>query len=557
MKKILIVSFLMLSLMGFSQSETNIEEQENEILKNTVRVRIDPNIINLGSGEALPPVDTTGINETPEPPEPPDPNLRRLIFFIHGLGGTDESWLKTAEAIQNPFKTGQNFTARLCSSVRIDYSNNVYDLFTAADAVKLQISQASSNLLYNAGGPNSGYDPNTLRNFVIAHSQGGLVSRTMLYKDFVNLNAVNSLPLFGYGGLVTVASPLQGARIINNKDALYDLSLTACKKLSKPFLLQSASNPLIVNTILNILGKEKLDNFCNLSVFSAMPELMKDIDGPIINDYKVGAPFINTLNSSVSLPGYNEMYKIAFYGVEPNQNLMWRTMNWFIKSPNMANTWEANDDYEFLQTMIIPSTLNFLASSVSYKQNALNAFNSFQNLAAMSAICHTMIPVALYYFLMYSQYENISQAYKEGYEWFEDAPGRWEAIIGSREYVRDVNSYFTCNCAGPLLSKKTGIVNNPNDCQAFCYPYQVENIVGPTHTYVLYIKDSDGVALAESAKNLPGATHIPIKLEGVQLSLTVFTGSSHMQIRNDEAMREKLTNLLNGQYGFYFETYPQ
>ncbi|MFW6020173.1 MAG: hypothetical protein ACOCPM_06290 [Bacteroidales bacterium] len=44
--------------------------------------------------------------------------------------------------------------------------------------------------------------------------------------------------------------------------------------------------------------------------------------------------------------------------------------------------------------------------------------------------------------------------------------------------------------------------------------------------------------LSESAKNLPGATNKPVKVDGIDDGINSPTGSSLMQIRNDHGIRD-------------------
>jgi hypothetical protein len=60
--------------------------------------------------------------------------------------------------------------------------------------------------------------------------------------------------------------------------------------------------------------------------------------------------------------------------------------------------------------------------------------------------------------------------------------------------------------------------------------------------------------LRESAENLPGATHMPVI--GNQILLDNNAGSSHMQVRNDEGLKQFLYSLFEGEMGMFFETAP-
>lgn len=83
MKYILTFTFLLISYLASSQVEL---APENEILKNTKIIKIDRTSTFI-------PTPVMEIN-VPAPQEYKETDLSRLIFFVHGLGGTDESWKK-------------------------------------------------------------------------------------------------------------------------------------------------------------------------------------------------------------------------------------------------------------------------------------------------------------------------------------------------------------------------------------------------------------------------------------------------------------------------------
>jgi hypothetical protein len=76
-----------------------------------------------------------------------------------------------------------------------------------------------------------------------------------------------------------------------------------------------------------------------------------------------------------------------------------------------------------------------------------------------------------------------------------------------------------------------------------CNIYSYESTV---YTYQWTSKPSDGVVLAESAMDVNGDN----ETYGPQLLLS----SSHMQARNNDAIRDKLTQLYDGAFGMFFYT---
>ena len=68
------------------------------------------------------------------------------------------------------------------------------------------------------------------------------------------------------------------------------------------------------------------------------------------------------------------------------------------------------------------------------------------------------------------------------------------------------------------------------------------------------VKESDGIVLAESAMDLPCRTHKEVRIYPNEGKNVTNKGSSHMQVRNDEGIKEHLFNLFEGDYGKFFET---
>ena len=147
-------------------------------------------------------------------------------------------------------------------------------------------------------------------------------------------------------------------------------------------------------------------------------------------------------------------------------------------------------------------------------------------------------------------YSKNFQAWSKGVNWFNNANSQWETIIGAREYTSTTQDFWTCFCRKQnMFNPNMSItVTNPADCA-------LQGCVVSSHYQVVTIntiyKPSDGVVLNESAMNLPGYSHPPVKIKENENG---HTGSSHMQIRNDVGLKIALIHLLNGGYGPFFET---
>ena len=89
-------------------------------------------------------------------------------------------------------------------------------------------------------------------------------------------------------------------------------------------------------------------------------------------------------------------------------------------------------------------------------------------------------------------------------------------------------------------------VDDPSECQDYSVGGQHFDCTASTEIeYVVETLSlpSDGVVLAESAMDYPGAGHVD-----------VMPASNHMQMRNDSNTKAKLLKLFDEEFGVYFFT---
>jgi pimeloyl-ACP methyl ester carboxylesterase len=524
MKKIIIIiGIILLGSIAFSQNESGIEENENEILRNTKIIRIPPDIQYLSDDNAPAPFITTQIKAEDE--------LKRLIFLVHGLGGSAESWSRVAEALENKNVNVPDFHARYCKTLRPDYSLGVTTMYLASKDLREFIETKSD---YYNNKPD--FNPNKDRNFIIAHSQGGIVTRAMLHYDILN----NVAP-YGYGGFVTVATPNHGAEIIKNKPELYAFADNACVSLlAGP---KQENIPFAADLLIKHFAKEIIDTVCQSIVYDLMPVFFKDINSTITEEYKEGAPFLTQMDNTASNSMiYKNMPKVAFYGVEPNPYLLWRTMNWFVKSPNEEYFWEANDDKKLLVEEVTPRYLDYKAHHVANSNKVKRLNDDITTYWLFGGI-----PGVITNLYLTKKYVKRKNAWAKGIDWFHEADNVWGAIVGQKQFNQSQTMY-NCQCG----NSTSFVTPDPIACNVLCNG----NLVGITQvtTYYTIVRNTDGVVSEYSGKGLQWPSRQAVILDGILDNLTLPTGSSHMQIRNDDALKRHLEKLLNGDYGNYFYT---
>jgi len=500
MKKILVIAVLTSLTVGvYAQCDSMVI---------VVGMEIDPHLKK--------PFDPSDFTVVPTDDPAPDTNIRR-IYFIHGLGGDATAWEKVAEACDT--KLGiKDFPARKCFTARPEYSSNSRgSLNTAAKYIRGEMSKTAADDSLTHGMPPS-------QSIIIAHSQGGLVARQLMHLDLVA--ETWALPKHGmsYGGVVMVASPLQGAKILANRDYIFTMVNNGCKQLARGWSREIKDLPL-VGKWLSGMFDNLTKTVCNVATNNIMPMFFKEYYDGITNDYNPsmakGINTINMLNQDNSTDAYCKLPKMAFYAVEPQDNIFWRTLNYMYYNPNGNNGKDgpdfehfgANDDWYF------------------YKNEAKPIINLYKVITeAYQAEYERLWEKYFKYGCIYEKrMENAREhyfAWGAGYDWIKNINTNWEIIIGARE------------------------------CEKMPYP---SNPTHPQPKWKCDLKhENDGVVLAESAADLPCATHKPVRIYPKEFETNaVNRGSSHMQVRNDEGLKEHLNKLLNGDYGKWFRTVEQ
>ncbi len=462
----------------------------------------------------------------------------RIVFWLHGLGGDNAAFSRVATATTfNTSTLVPAYPPRKIWSEQLGYEQQTYNLDNAAAYIHTKIAAAD--------GINSTFGLTTKsNNFIIAHSQGGLVARSV-----DRLYTLNPWLERRINGIVTFGSAHQGAQIINSRannlfpgfidDACNDLTIGPIQEgINQNFLLRwfiSASN---VQNVLQPL--------CTV-LSGTVPLAFTDFSQPISNDYMVGAPALADLNNFQS-----SVNKVAFYGIEDEQTQVWRVLTSLKNKPNNYPAFEADDDTELL-TAANENLLKY-QTKVTYWQNQYN------NLA--SAYCNWWTWLISPTFCVVNDATvnnrrdgalNTRNAWQQGVNWWVTGNDRFRLLTGALSYQPVTTISYECECHeydyyGNPIDTWITHAPTPSDCQLMntwngtvsCYS------TGNTVTYDAYelvSKPSDGIVLAESASNFPGCNYTKEMI-----------GSNHQQMRNDNNTKQRLLELFRGDYGFYFKT---
>lgn len=510
-----------------SSPPSNFDQYGNSIQKR--QIEIDRN------GTVIPLIDPNEGNYPNNPPVDPQTDNERYVFWLHGLNGNIGSWIRAADASAN--NVASNFQARKLKSVTvIDYTQDA-NILGAAQQVGEQIEDKRTDQISIGENPQN--------NFIIAHSQGGVVGRGLLYRDICLNNT--SLENLGYGGIVTFGTPNQGARILNNKEMFNTMATDMCSSLTAG-PAEEISQKTILNLIVFKLNigdllpvTDIIENICN-SFLSNVVSLVIATETPNITEgYKVGATDINAINNCSSTD-FVSMPKVAFYGQEPEDGLFLRTAGYFLKSPNVYDYFDANDDNFFTDA--------FKGNKMKYdaavaKWNAEYLARKYTR----EKICSPFqFPPQWFFCQLARKSESnalkILNGYKKGQDWFNRLDDQYKTIIGAIDYTSITQWYCVCENVKTLATSSTPI-SGPSACPS-SYNATTHLLCEAQEetTFTQIKKISDGVVLAESAMNLPYATFAPQKLDN----------SSHMQMRNNEALRLGLKSLYDGGTDKFFKT---
>ena len=455
----------------------------------------------------------------------------RVVFWLHGLGGDNAAFTKVAFATTyNSPDQPIDYPARRAYSVQLGYENHSYDLRTAAGYIEEKVRLADHHTFSN--GIN-----NFSNNFIIAHSQGGLVARRldMLYAN----NPTSGRRI---NGIVTFGTPHQGAKILDNVGKFGDFITSGCTELTAGPLSELIENNFLLDLVTSGTRVSQIvAPLCTL-FGGVAPLQFNDFTQPITEDYKPSKPgVLNQLNSFPST-----IPKVGFYGIEEKPTQVWRVMyNIIDKKPNEFPAFTADEDNKLANS--VDMNKQKYAAKQAYWDNRYYGliglkcttwWDWFIDFGSCNVINHLL-----------DDADHNRLAWKRGAEWWAGANDRFRNINGSLGIQETPIMVNECNCTAYDYDGNSIYdwieLGDELGCSSYgwltsCYP--TGNLV-PSVSLSISDKDSDGVVLAESAMNFPGAQ-----------AVAVMPGSNHQQMRNDSNTKKRLLELWGGTHGIFFKT---
>ncbi|PCJ65917.1 MAG: hypothetical protein COA58_07500 [Bacteroidetes bacterium] len=454
------------------------------------------------------------------------------ITFIHGLGGSANSWAKQAVWTGNNYKTGKtnvNYDANLQSS--FDYIGD--------ELLEPQITKGSDQMTKTNPG-------RCLQNdFAIAHSQGGIAARFLDWQWDVNTNG--DFGIRGYYGLVTFGTPHAGADIAFTKEQHkgFIQEIVSAIYLERGYGLVYDFSQSIVGRFLGLKGSDLVDKIDGAIENQLAPVMLASIQAPTLDEMAPGSPTMNSINNHKS-----RLRKVAFYGIEDAPEC------WKIVS-NMTDTasedyplWEAERDYHFQEKM----------EKARYEHETV-----IQELGKEIRVRGDYMKIPILKKLLstkkYNELVDEKNHRERAITFLNNANTQWRYLIGS--YHRDsfetktINKYIVKwdEKYGWFLSKwyhQERSFYNYDDAVSYSKTihgqvYQIKNQEIATVQETREVQQffpSDGVVLVRSQRAFPGVGGRVDKMEH----------NNHFQERNSPETEILLLKLYNGKYDSYFKT---
>jgi len=444
----------------------------------------------------------------------------RSVVWVHGLGGhgdftaTDEtnSWITASSESELNYQL---------QSRRPDYTDVALDYA----AVQLRTILEDYELTDDA--------------YVIAHSQGGIVSREL--DKLIDENTWDRT----FQGVVTFGTPHQGAMILNNRDELQEMIGGMCSALGEGPWLDTFSDGTFFVLLSLLSGIDNAsDEVCDLLVEKLLPFVF-DLDAyyaGITEGYYVGSEELEELNSYTPDIPY-----VAFWG-EESDPVMWNTLvhvmpgrepNSEIYGPFGAN----NDDY---LTNQVNELCTYYYTNYELHDELKNTLKGM-----FLEFFDFIIPDYVFGWSpdIYT-HDELSKAWHKGYDWLNNANYNWEVLIGAREYVyTEVESCLCIDYYDGIEQWYTEADLEDITCseiEAYWEPTSLCDEVISIELVDIIHKINDGIVLKESAENVPN------RVGGKRM-----INSNHFSMRNDFETQTRLDELFEGEFGEYFSIVPR
>lgn len=454
-------------------------------------------------------------------------NTPKVVYWIHGLSGNSQSWSRVQEVTDGD-DTVPGYPIRRSFGYVVDYSGqenrsmNGLAGWVHGEVENWRSVPARTDTL----------NPHT--DIIVAHSQGGIVARTMRKR---HLQDSSRFPL-PIKHIATFGTPHGGAMIINNthtsNGVVQKWINVGCSRLS------AAEVQTFVGSIWwldHVVSPTTVQGFSSIGCDglnkTVLPIIVESFRKPTTADFAVGAAHLNNLRN---VANRDSIDVVAFYGIE-EEPVLWRNLGsmTYTKDSSLSGSILTTDPFGLDDDDQLPHFVNAKVQDYSAKATRfLNAnwiernFNShFRN--------------------------NFEKAniYNGAASWLATANLSWKRMIGAR-FDSIYQDGYLCVCG---LNGMPFKVSSRADCYTACPPPPpsgtgwfstfedlLNYYIGITPNIVHHVTEipNDGLVTGPTQIDYPGAFHV------------IMDKANHAQMRNCEETRLKLRALFDGNYGTEF-----
>jgi hypothetical protein len=498
------------------------------------------------------------------------------VIWLHGLNGNTDSWNIAAHATQ--FGYPGIFPARKARSVRGPASSSSHPV---------QFYSESSGIVGAARDLENGVpvyinsSNKTKWDYIIAHSQGGIVAREWLRQMDQSPATFQKLA----NGLVTFGTPHAGAEVINNtrptlRNKLPAFFKEACVALGGAVVIPKINDNLLTRMLIsNNMQKVLTDEACGLSSNLIIPYALDNYFKSTTNDYFVGAPFLEGTPTSQGLSQYElNVPVVQFFGVEL-QPVMWRFMssNLNIGHDYLDNTQKIFGYNQDDQLQIkVQGMINEFDAKAILEDREIEHQRGIINKAKKSII-YLRQAIAAVDKIKIAQ-EN-KHAYVKAKNWLADANEVYQVeLLGDKktQVVMECHLIEELDCYDPNKNPKGFMPpiklimeHKYRGTGAFCSGPSIAdkytNYKFPGNDGTIWKGNCEGTQLFLSALKI---IHVPLENDGIVLvksaasrikvktgnshAITIMPETNHDQMKNSEQTRIALNNLYDGILGDFF-----
>jgi hypothetical protein len=513
----------------------------------------------------LPPSDNEGSVAPPQV----DGDIN--IYFIHGLNGSVESLRVLAKVTEFGSSDGTFVPRKAHSVIGLTGGDQTYLENNGIEYTAIDMNNVANSL--------APVYPHTPKDYIIAHSQGGIVAREWL-RDMDE--KPGQFQNYAHG-LVTFGTSHAGARILNTtRPDLQNRAPAffgeACQALSKAMISDKVKNSFLLKMLLTTeMSNRFVGTACEFFSSTVVPFALDNYHKATTLDYYVGAPFLTKPSKThpTGLSNYElKVPVVQFYG-EEEQPIMWRFFSSMMDLGKDQSLQAGNSTGEFIYDKD-----DQLQGRVS---NLMNDFKASYNDAEtkyqawkVTRLGSIFIGGAPLYALA-QKLEKVNKDLMDNYNgaivWLANANDYYLTdLVGARD-VHSVKYCMTSNYTSCMDLRTTiptvtvtstttqTAVPSGGSCNTYISSRQYSpnsytactetNQVTSFYRNEYYYKPNDGVVLAESAssplKGAPGTSH---KYERMN-------ATNHDQMKNSKPTRTALNRLYDGQLGGFFKVDPR